>query len=73
MIIKNLKLFQHNSVPRIKQKSSQFLEYWEKRTPEDGLINWMDSSKNIHKLIRATTHPYPGAFTFYNNKKIEWE
>jgi len=71
MIIKNLKLIQNNSILRTKQKSSEFVEYWEKRTPKDGLINWNNSSKEIYKLIRATTHPYPGAFSFFNKKKLK--
>jgi len=70
MIIKNLKLIQTNASKRIKQDESKFIEYWKKRTPEDGLIDWTMSSIEIHRLIRATTHPYPGAFTFFNNKKL---
>ncbi len=41
-----------------------------KRGPEDGLINFNQQSKEIDKLIRAVSYPYPGAYTFYENKKI---
>ena len=34
-----------------------------KRTPEDGRIDWTRSAKEVHDLVRAVTHPYPGAFT----------
>jgi methionyl-tRNA formyltransferase len=44
--------------------------YFAKRTPEDGRIDWKQSDYQIDQLIRATTHPYPGAFTFYKGKKI---
>jgi len=71
MIVKNLKLFETNSINRIKQNESKFIEYWEKRTSKDGKINWNDNSENIFRLIRASTHPYPGAFTFYNKKKLK--
>ena len=26
---------------------------------------------DIYKLIRATTNPYPGAFTFFRNRKLK--
>lgn len=44
------------------------------RLPEDGMINWTDSSKNIDRFIRALTKPFPGAFTYFNGKKmIIWD
>jgi len=70
MIIENLKLLQNNNAKRIKQDQSKFIEYWPKRIPDDGLIDWSKPCKEIDILIRATTHPYPGAFTFYKNQKI---
>ena len=44
--------------------------YFAKRTPEDGRIDWNKSSYDIDRLIRATTHPYPGAFTYYKGEKV---
>ncbi|OGL41602.1 MAG: hypothetical protein A3C43_04635 [Candidatus Schekmanbacteria bacterium RIFCSPHIGHO2_02_FULL_38_11] len=44
--------------------------YFSGRKPDDGLIDWKKSSEEIHNLIRAVTHPYPGAFTFYKGKKL---
>lgn len=41
-----------------------------KRTPEDGEINWNWNKEAIRNWVRAQAAPYPGAFTFYNNKKI---
>jgi methionyl-tRNA formyltransferase len=35
-----------------------------RRHPEDGKIDWNRSAKQVHDLVRAVTHPYPGAFTF---------
>ncbi|HWZ93574.1 MAG TPA: formyltransferase [Opitutaceae bacterium] len=37
--------------------------YFGGRTPEDGRINWAQTSSQILNLIRAVTDPYPGAFT----------
>lgn len=40
------------------------------RIPSDGMIDWNQSSRSIYNLIRALTHPYPGAFTFYRNSRL---
>lgn len=48
--------------------------YWEGRTPVDGLINSSMSLTEVDRLVRATTHPYPGAFFEREGKKIiVWE
>jgi len=70
MLIQNLPLLKNGKATRIKQDNTKFVEYWEKRTPEDGKIHWSKSAKEIHKLIKATTHPYPGAFTFFDKSKL---
>lgn len=44
--------------------------YWGRRYPEDGLIDWSKSVKEINNIIRALSHPYPGAFTFWNGKRL---
>jgi methionyl-tRNA formyltransferase len=38
--------------------------YYPKRSAEDGLIYWEDATDDIYNLIRAVTHPFPGAFTY---------
>jgi methionyl-tRNA formyltransferase len=37
--------------------------YFGGRKPEDGRIDWTQTSRQIFNLIRAVTDPYPGAFT----------
>ena len=71
MILKNLKLIEQGTIIRKKQDSTKFIENWNKRTVEDGKINWTSPSNDIYKLVRATTEPYPGAFTFFRNGKIK--
>lgn len=44
--------------------------YVEIRRPQDGFINWRDSSHQIHTLIRATSKPLPGAYSIIDNSKI---
>lgn len=40
------------------------------RKPADGRIDWSLSAITIYNLIRGVTHPYPGAFTSLNGKKV---
>ncbi|MDX2218506.1 MAG: formyltransferase [Burkholderiales bacterium] len=35
--------------------------YYGGRKPEDGVIDWSKSAKDIHNLVRAVAPPYPGA------------
>ena len=44
--------------------------WYGKRSPEDGWINWELSAESIDRLIRASSHPHPGAFTFLKSRKI---
>tara|TARA_Y100001949_G_scaffold176568_1_gene190494 strand:+ start:3412 stop:4329 length:918 start_codon:yes stop_codon:yes gene_type:complete len=70
MLLENLPLLEMGTATRMKQDETKFIEYWKKRTPEDGHINWSSDGKEILNLIRATTHPYPGAYTFFKNSKL---
>jgi methionyl-tRNA formyltransferase len=46
---------------------------WPGRKPEDGEINLNGSVYDAEKLVRAVTHPYPGAFYYQNGiKHIVW-
>ncbi len=37
--------------------------YFGRRTPEDGRIDWRQSARRVHDLVRAVAPPFPGAFT----------
>ena len=41
-----------------------------RRTPADGLIDWGQSNVEVRNLIRAVTHPFPGAFTYSRSAKV---
>jgi methionyl-tRNA formyltransferase len=44
-----------------------------KRRPEDGRIDWSRPAKQVHDLVRAVTHPYPGAFTdLFGGRTFVW-
>lgn len=55
--------------PRRPQDASQ-ASYFGGRKPDDGLIRWHRSAVSIYDLVRAVTHPYPGAFTFAGRKRL---
>jgi len=57
------------TAPRRQQDESQ-ATYFGGRKPEDGRIDWTQSADRIYNLIRAVTHPYPGAFTLAGGKKL---
>jgi methionyl-tRNA formyltransferase len=40
------------------------------RIPDDGEINWSQSTIEIDRLIRALSPPFPGAFTHLNGKRL---
>lgn len=44
--------------------------YFKSRHPKDGIVDWKKRASDIYNLVRAVTHPYPGAFTYFNKKKF---
>lgn len=66
-----IKALQGNwGIPQNHEQSS----YGCTRLPEDGEINWSDSTKKINNLIRALVEPFPGAYTYFKGEKlIVWQ
>jgi methionyl-tRNA formyltransferase len=65
------------SLPRLKAGTAPRVpldlskgSYFGGRKPEDGLIDWSHSAKEIHDLVRAVSKPWPGAFTDIFGKKV---
>ncbi|MGH7916092.1 MAG: formyltransferase [Candidatus Binataceae bacterium] len=44
--------------------------YVGRRRPRDGRIDWRWPARRIFNMVRAVTHPYPGAFCFANGRKL---
>jgi methionyl-tRNA formyltransferase len=44
--------------------------YFGLRTPEDGRIDWNSSAEEIRNLVRGLTHPFPGAFTSIDGRRL---
>lgn len=61
--------FKKEEIKRIPQINSE-ASFNTRRNSKDGKIEWTKSSIDIDALIKATTYPYPGAFSFFNNKKL---
>ncbi len=40
------------------------------RRPEDGEIDWSRPAAEVRNLVRAVTHPYPGAFTWAGDCRL---
>ena len=57
------------TAPRIAQDRTQ-ASYFGGRQPADGLIDWTQSARRIYDLVRAVTHPYPGAFTHWRGQPL---
>ncbi|MDD5677851.1 MAG: bifunctional UDP-4-amino-4-deoxy-L-arabinose formyltransferase/UDP-glucuronic acid oxidase ArnA [Kiritimatiellae bacterium] len=55
--------------PRTPQDQAK-ATYFGGRRPEDGEIDWNKSAQGICNLVRAVTHPYPGAFTLSGDRKL---
>jgi methionyl-tRNA formyltransferase len=66
---RNLPLLESGKAPHTPQDHSQATCFGG-RKPKDGKINWGASAKEICNLVRAVTHPYPGAFTFIEGEKM---
>jgi len=62
-------LLRTGQAPRVPQDHGA-ASYFGGRRPEDGIIDWSKSAWEIYNLMRAVTHPYPGAFTYHGGKKL---
>lgn len=65
-----LPLIAAGKAPRIKQDKAYENDIWPQRKPEDGLIDWRKSPREIERFVRAQTKPYPGAYTIIEGKKV---
>lgn len=65
-------LLRTGTAPRLPQDQSQ-ASYFGGRKPSDGLISWDKDANEVYNLVRAVTHPYPGAFTrLWGQKLFIW-
>lgn len=53
-----------------KPQDHSFASWFGKRGPEDGWLNWNDSAYNLNRLIKASSKPHPGAYSYFNDSKL---
>jgi methionyl-tRNA formyltransferase len=44
--------------------------YRPRRQPQDGIVDWDSKADELRDWVRAQTDPYPGAYTFFQHKKL---
>lgn len=52
------------------KQDENFATYFGIRKPENGKINWNWQKERIYNWIRAQAKPYPGAYTYFEGKKL---
>jgi methionyl-tRNA formyltransferase len=69
LVAENWPLIRDGRAPRMPQDRSQATVFGGRR-PEDGLIEWARGAVHVDRLVRAVTHPYPGAFSSWQGRKL---
>jgi len=69
-VIKNLFIDISDNSLKLRKQNNASATYWEGRQPKDGEIDLAGSVITAERLVRATTSPYPGAFTIKDGRKI---
>ncbi|MDE7354925.1 MAG: methionyl-tRNA formyltransferase [Acetatifactor sp.] len=59
-----------NNTVSLKKQDNSIATEWPGRTPEDGKIDPSMTMEEAERMVRAVTHPYPGAFYYHDDKKI---
>jgi len=63
----------NGTAPRIPQNHAR-ASYFGGRRPSDGRIDWTQPPRTVFNLVRAVTHPYPGAFASWRGRTLYvWE
>ncbi len=57
------------TAPRIHQDESRASCFGARR-PSDGQIDWTADAPTVRNLVRAVTHPFPGAFSHIGGRKV---
>ena len=68
ILMSSLPSLEAGTAERHPQNESEATKFGRRR-PEDGKIDWNCSAIQIYNFVRALTHPFPGAFTYWEGKK----
>lgn len=73
-LIKKLLIAYQNGNILVNTSSRDFDSWYEKRTAEDGKIDFHQKTRDIYNLIRGVTAPFPGAYALCNGvRMIIWD
>ncbi|MBR5970692.1 MAG: hypothetical protein IK016_10175 [Lachnospiraceae bacterium] len=53
----------------IRTESRDFDSWYEKRTAQDGKIDWHARTREIYNLVRAVSEPFPGAYCYVEGRQ----
>ena len=62
VLVRSLPALVAGTAPRRPQRI-ELGQYFGRRRPEDGRIDWQRPAAEVHNLVRAVAPPFPGAFT----------
>jgi methionyl-tRNA formyltransferase len=72
VLARRLEELKAGTAPQVPQDESKATRFGRRR-PEDGRIDWSRPAREVHDLVRAVTHPFPGAFTdLFDGKTFVW-
>lgn len=69
LIRRLLAAYEKGDIP-IKTVSKDFDSWYNKRTAQDGKIDFHERTRNIYNLIRGVAAPFPGAFAMLGEEKV---
>ena len=69
MILEYLPQIESGNVKLTPQDNSLATKFGRRR-PKDGLLDFSKDAITLYNLIRGVTHPFPGAFTYVNGRKL---
>ena len=73
VLARQIDALKNGAAPRRPQETSQATVFGRRR-PEDGAIQWTMAAAQIHNLVRAVSHPYPGAFAnLFGERTMIWK
>lgn len=65
-----INLLNNNLIKTMEQEENLAITFPRFNSHINGAIDWNWDVDDIDKFIRGCSHPYPGAFTFYKEKKL---
>jgi methionyl-tRNA formyltransferase len=69
VLARQLEALKAGTAPRRPQDQARASSFGRRR-PEDGRINWLRPATEVHNLVRAVAHPYPGAFADAGGRRL---